>query len=240
MNDRRRPIPLLLAALALAGAAGSALTQVLAPFLRPDVDLVHGALSEYAVGPWGLLNSLGFVGLGLAALSVAAALLWQGIGSPWGALGIAALILAGIFSVGSAWYPMGASGPTTPLGDAHQSATTLAAALFLTAMVTLLPAFRADAAWRALAQPTGALGAIGIIAAITTQAQILWPELGIPFGIAMRGVSFSIGAWTLLVAVRLWRLARGVIPNARERCRRPATCSSPASPSPGSTGEGLG
>ncbi|MFN8592451.1 MAG: DUF998 domain-containing protein [Thermomicrobiales bacterium] len=201
---------MLLALLALAGSGCSAVVQILAPLLRPDIDFVHGALSEYAVGQWGLLNSLGFVGLGIAALSIAAALLWRGVASIWAALAVASLTLAGVFSLGSAWYPMGASGPVTPIGDAHQSATTLAAASFLTAMASLLPVFHDSADWSSRVLPSAALTALGVLSALITQAQILWPQLGVPFGIAMRGVSFAIGVWTLLVAIHLWPFAQNV------------------------------
>ena len=206
MRHRNRNLRLLVASVALVASAASGSVQAVAPLLRPDIDLIGGALSEYAVGPWGWLNSLGFVGLGVAAAASGAALLMQGIPSRWAPIGATSLLFAAFFCVATAWYPMGSPGPVSPLGDAHQSAATLAAGFYLAAMAAFALAFRVDPRWRALGSLSALLAAIGIASALITQAGIIRPELDVPFGISMRGVSVTLGVWSAIVAARLWQV----------------------------------
>jgi hypothetical protein len=149
---------------------------------------------------------LGFVGLGVAAAASGVALLIQEIPSRWAPIGATSLLCAALFCLATSWYPMSSPGPVSPLGDAHQSAATLAAGFFLAAMVAFAPAFRGDPRWRALWLPSALLAAIGIASALITQAGVMRPELGVPFGVSMRGVSVTLGVWSVLVAARLWQV----------------------------------
>jgi hypothetical protein len=207
----------ILAGVALAGVALSAIIQVLAPLLRPDIDFVRGELSRYAVGPWGWLSNLGLIALGVGTGAAALALLRAGIASPWLPAGALLLIVAALACIATALYPMGSYGPSTMIGDAHQTAATLAASFLLAAILVLVLAFHADPVWQGLYLPGLLLLAVGIPAALGVQIAIWHPELGVPFGLIHRAVALPLLLWMILVSLRLWQITRLASQNAGAR-----------------------
>lgn len=205
MSADASPLTRILAGIALAGVAVSAVVQMLAPILRPDIDLVRGEVSRYAVGPWGWLNYLGLVALGVGTAAAALALLRAGISSPWLPPGALLLIISAIACIATAAYPMGSAGPSTMIGDAHQTSATLAASFLLAAILALVVAFRADSRWQGLCLPGLLLLAVGVPAALGAQFAIPHPELGVPFGLIHRLVAAPLLIWMALVSLRLWR-----------------------------------
>ncbi len=195
----------MLAALGLAGVVVNAAVLVAAPLLRPGISVVHGALSQYAVGPWAWLQNLGFVALGIGSLALACALALAGPLSRWLLPAILSLAIAGTASIGLAVFPLGEPTATTPLGDLHQTAGTIAVAFHMTAMLALLLAGSTDPDWRAL-RPVGVAGwLVALVGALATQAELSYPDLPIPFGIVMRMVVAPVLLWWSLVALRLLR-----------------------------------
>jgi hypothetical protein len=102
--------------------------------LRPDLDPSWHTISEWAIGPWGFLMSIGFVLSGLGYASLALAL------SPWlhgwgGKIGIGLLLICAIGAVGVGCFttdPLSAvPAPPTPRGLAH--------ILFGTSQLVLFP-----------------------------------------------------------------------------------------------------
>lgn len=210
--------------LALFGLAGVVLNVALlvaGPFLRPDISILHGALSQYALGPWAWTQTVGFVLLGLGSLAIAVALAPVSIPSPWLPIGTSLLALSAAACLGLAAFPMGGPQPVTLLGDAHQTAGTLSVGLQLGALLATALAFRRSPAWRSLTWPGLLLLAIALIGALLTQAELLWPELPIPFGVVMRMVVVPTLVWWTIVAVSLLRHAD-----------RPASPPPPGSPVP--------
>ena len=194
------------ASLATAGLVGVVLNVALlvaGPFLRPDISIFHGALSQYALGPWAWLQNAGFVVLGASSLAIAVALALTPIPSPWLLLGTSLLALSAAACIGLAAFPMGGPQPTTILGDAHQTAGTLAVGLQLGALLATALAFRASPTWRGLARLGLLLLAIALVGAVLTQAELLWPALPIPFGVVMRMVVLPTLIWWTVIAVRL-------------------------------------
>ncbi|MBA3415791.1 MAG: DUF998 domain-containing protein [Chloroflexia bacterium] len=200
---RRQTAVVGLATVGLVGVLVNAAVLLAAPLLRPEIGLLDGALSQYAVGPWAALQNVGFVALGVSSLAIAAALSLTPTGSPWLLVGTALLALAATACIGMAAFPMGAVGPATPLGDTHQTATTLAVGCQLGSMLATAIAFRTDPAWRSLVPPGLLLFSTALIGALLTQAELLWPELPIPFGVVMRIVVIPLLIWWALVALRL-------------------------------------
>lgn len=193
-----------LAAVGLAGVLVNAAVLLAAPFLRPEIGLLDGALSQYAVGPRAVLQNVAFVALGTGSLAIAIALSLTTNASPWLPVGTALLALAAAACGGLAAFPMGGPGPATALGDTHQTAGTLAVGLQLAAMLATALAFRSgDAAWRSLAVPGLLLFAVALGAAGLTQAELLWPALPIPFGVVMRMVVVPVLLWWAIIAIRL-------------------------------------
>lgn len=202
---------------ALFGVAFSLVVFVAAPVARPDLDLLQQALSYYAIGPWGVLQSAAFIALGLASIALGAALLLSVPSTSWLAVAAALLVIGGLGSLGLVVYPMGEPGPTTVLGDAHQTAGTVGGVAQLAAALAFILAILADPRWRSLVVPAVAAFGVALIGAILTQVEIWWPELGIPMGAVMRLAVIPLVVLWGLVALRL-----------RRRCPRPATRSAAA------------
>ena len=102
--------------------------------LRPDLDPSWHTISEWAIGPWGFLMSMGFVlsGLGYAGLAVA---LWPRLHRASGRIGLALLIVCAAGATGVGFFT------TDPLGSAPVLPTPrgLAHILFGSAQLVLLP-----------------------------------------------------------------------------------------------------
>lgn len=194
-----------LAGIGIAGIAVNAAALAAAPLLRPEISVVHGALSQYAIGPWSWLQNLGFVALGLGSMALACALALAGPMSRWLLATTLSLVVAGAASLGLAVFPMGEPSATTLLGDLHQTAGTIAVAFHMAAMLALLLACAADAGWRSLRAIGWLCWAVALAGALATQAELSFPHLPIPFGIVMRMVVAPVLFWWALVAIRLLR-----------------------------------
>ncbi|MGI9254025.1 MAG: DUF998 domain-containing protein, partial [Thermomicrobiales bacterium] len=98
----------VLAAIGLAGLGFNFAVLLLAPLIRPDVDLLRDGLSHYAIGPWGGMQEAAFVALGFATAAIGLALILTGAPtrrSGW----LLSLSSAGF--LGLAAFPMGEAGP---------------------------------------------------------------------------------------------------------------------------------
>jgi hypothetical protein len=178
---------------------------VVTPVLRPDLNLLEKSLSYYAVGPWGVVQALAFVTLGIASAALGLALLGARISSPWIWPIVLLLVISGVASLALVWYPMGAPGPATMLGDAHQTAGTVGGVAQLAAALAFTIAIRADPTWGALFLTALAMVLLAVTGAVLSQAAIWWPHLGIPMGATMRLLVIPLVALWGLVALRLRR-----------------------------------
>src|SRR5829696_7330579 len=178
---------------------------VVTPVLRPELNLLEKSLSYYAVGPWGVLQAVAFATLGISSMALGAALR-STIKSWWVWPIVLLLTLSGIASLGLVWYPIDAPGPTTILGDAHQTAGTTGGVAQLAAALAFTLAARADSAWRELFRPALALFLLALLGAILSQVSIWWPYLGIPMGATMRLLVVPLLVLWAIVALRLRRM----------------------------------
>jgi hypothetical protein len=193
---------------ALVGIVINLVVIVATPILRPDLNLLEKSLSYYAVGPWGVLQSVAFAALGIASISLGIALLQVGNISSWRWPIVFLLIVSGVASVGLVWYPMDAPGPATILGDAHQSVGTIGGVAQLVAALVFTAAIRADPSWSRLFAPALVAFILALAGALLSQAAIWWPDLGIPMGATMRLLVIPLVALWGLVALRLRRSCR--------------------------------
>jgi len=115
--------------------------------LRSDLNVVRNSLSYYAIGPWGALQTLAFLALGVTSVALAIALPSNCPLSSSLLACVWLLFLAGMVSFGLAFYPMGGAGPSTPLGDAHQTAGTIGGVTELAATLAFITAFRVNPIW---------------------------------------------------------------------------------------------
>jgi hypothetical protein len=173
--------------------------------LRPDLNVLRNSLSYYAIGPWGALQTLAFLALGVTSVALAIALP-SGCSRSSSLLAcVWLLVFAGVASFGLALYPMAGEGPSTLLGDAHQTAGTIGGVAELAATLAFITACRANPIWNGLVRAAKLTFALSLIGAILAQLAIWWPELGIPMGAAMR--LFVIPLLVFWGAVA-WRLSR--------------------------------
>jgi hypothetical protein len=189
----------------LVGVVFNLVVLIVTPALRPDLNLLEKSLSYYAVGPWGAIQAASFLALGIASGALGLALLGARIGSNWIWLIVLLLIISGLASLGLVWYPMGAPGPATILGDAHQTAGTIGGVAQLAAALAFTIAIRADPAWGGLFRISIALFLFALIGAILSQLSIWWPHLGIPMGATMRLLVVPLVVLWGIVALRLRR-----------------------------------
>jgi hypothetical protein len=196
---------------ALIAIAINLIVLIATPLLRPDLNLLEKSLSYYAVGPWGTVQAAAFVAMGIASFALGAVFVRGGVASRWMMLVGIMLEIAGIASLGLVWYPMGAAGPATPLGDAHQSAGTIGAVAQLVAVLIMALAMRGDPGWKSLVPPTLITFLVSLAGAMVTQAAIWWPALGIPMGASMR---LFVVPLVIFWGVVAWRLRRGCVRRA--------------------------
>jgi hypothetical protein len=187
----------------LVGVVINLVVLIVTPVLRPDLNLLEKSLSYYAVGPWGAIQAVAFVALGIASAALGMALLGAGISSPWTWPIVLLLIMSGVASLGLVWYPMGAPGPATILGDAHQTAGTIGGVAQLAAALAFTLAIRAIPAWSGLFLTALAMFLLAVTGAILSQVAIWWPHLGVPMGATMRLLVIPLVALWGLVALRL-------------------------------------
>jgi hypothetical protein len=201
----RAPLVCRWADVAIGGIIINLGVLVTAPIARPDLDLLQRSLSYYAVGPWGALQVAGFIAFGVAALALASALTRVRFDSRWIRVSSPLLVVSAIGGLGLIWYPMGAPGPATPLGDAHQTAGTISGVALLAASLAFAIGVRLDRVWRALFVPAVVAFGAALAGAVLTQAAIWWPDMGIPMGATMRLLVIPLVLLWGFVSLRLRR-----------------------------------
>ena len=189
----------------LIGVVINLVVLVLTPVLRPDLNLLEKSLSYYAVGPWGVVQAVAFGALGISSIALGIALHGASLASWWVWPIVLLLIVSGLASLGLVWYPVDAPGPTTILGDAHQTAGTVGGVAQLAAALAFTIAVRADSAWDGMFVPALAMFLLALLGAILSQVEIWWPHLGIPMGATMRLLVVPLVVLWGLVALRLRR-----------------------------------
>jgi len=194
-----------LAVVALTGVLINLVVLVAAPILRPDLDQFQKSLSYYAIGPWGVLQAIAFAALGISSVALGIALHRTGPASCWRWPTVVLLTVSGVASLALDWYPMGAPGPETILGDAHQMAGTIGGVAQLTAVLAFTIAIRTNPAWRGLFLTALTMFLLALAGATLSQAAIWWPHLGIPMGATMRLLVIPLLVLWGLVALRLRR-----------------------------------
>jgi hypothetical protein len=198
-----------LATIGLIGIGLNAAALILAPILRPDVNLLRDGLSHYAVGPWGGVQSAAFIALGIGSLAIAGALWLVSDGNLWARIAAAMLGLASFNFVGLAVFPMGEGGPMTPIGDLHLTVATFAVGWQFLSVGALLLGLRAWPHEEQIIRLGIALAGLTLLGAASVQVAMWRPDLRIPEGLAMRFVIVPLLLWWALVALTIRRRAAG-------------------------------
>lgn len=187
-----------LAALLL--VAGSVGAVVLLHVLRPDLDPVGQVMSAYANGPFGVVMTLAFYGLGLACLALGWRLRRALAGGRSARLvpvllGVAGggLVLAGVFEVERPLVP------DTVAETIHSDASVAAFVLLVVAMVLVAVACGCDPRWHGFRPTATAIAAIAVVAAATSPLADATPFPGV----AQRVLGLAVVTWLALVARRV-------------------------------------
>jgi hypothetical protein len=188
---------------ALAGGVVNLAVLIITPVLRPDLNLLEKSLSYYAVGAWGVMQAVAFATLGISSVALAVSLAVATNRPQWIWLIALLLTVSGVGSLGLVWYPIDAPGPTTILGDAHQTAGTIGGAAQLAAALAFTIAIRGDPTWGDLFRPALGMFLLALIGAVLSQVSIWWSHLGIPMGATMRLLVVSVVILWWVVALRL-------------------------------------
>src|SRR5688572_29791955 len=123
-NPGPRRAAMALAWLAVATAVFDLVVFVVLHALRGEVDPVTDAVSEYAVGDYGVLKVLATLAVGLGALALTAAL--HLARARRSTVGLVLLGVYGLAKVVQAFFPIDVGDQTTPSGAIHNVLGTLA------------------------------------------------------------------------------------------------------------------
>jgi hypothetical membrane protein len=174
--------------------------------VRPDLDPLHHVLSEYANGPFGIVMTAVFYGVGIACAALGwrlrTALQWRGVTAATPALLITAgigMIVAGVFEVG---LP---SAPESLAETIHSLASIGAFVALVAAMVLFAVACGHDQHWIAFRPAAGALAGVAAVAALASPLadQTPWP------GAAQRILATTVVIWLFATARRVRAVAFG-------------------------------
>jgi hypothetical protein len=201
----RRPSTRRLAEAGLVGSGVFLGSLVAAPLLRDDLSPLEDAVSAYAVGPGGGVQTAGFILPGPAFVGLAVALR-RGLGT--GRAAAVASGLVGVFGISSVLVGLlptdGADVERTATGEAHARV----AAVALASVPLAMPFARAALARRpvlaSLRRPTSVLS----IAAAAWFAAMVATLGRDAFAVTERGLLVTVHVWLIVVALGLRRADR--------------------------------
>ena len=207
-SQGRFRVTMFLALLALVGIAVKFLNIAALHFLRPDVNPVLEPMSNYGVGPYSFLLTIGDIGSGLATLALAVGL-YLGIAPP--ARSYVGLFLLGLYGVAellSAFFPIDVGGETTTAGTIHNIVGNISFFCFPIAAILVSSRMGRDERWRSLRRPALALSIVVVLTVILT---VTGSNLGTGFGVTQRIANVAVLVWMLVVALNLRSVAQDAL-----------------------------
>jgi hypothetical protein len=207
-SQGRSRVTTLLALLALVGIAVKFLNIAALHFLRPDINPVLEPISNYGVGPYGVLLTVADIGSGLATLALAVGL-YLGIARP--ARSYVGLFLLGLYGVAellSAFFRIDVGGETTTAGTIHNVVGNISFFCFPIAAILVSLRMGRDERWRSLRRPALALSIVVVLTVILTIAS---SNLGTGFGVTQRIANVAVLVWMLVVALHLRSVSQGAL-----------------------------
>lgn len=201
-----RPGTRSLASLVLALLAWFVVAVLTMHWLRPELEPAGHRISEYALGPFGILMASAFAAGAVATLLLLLGLLREGP-MTWPARGAKALLTPAVLGLAiAALLPLDPPGETRSVfGLLHDAGllafvlTSLVAAFLLTLSFTL------DDRWR----PVVGISVL-LAATLTVEVVLLLRAVGAhePWGIVNRAYALTAVTWISAVALRLLAVAR--------------------------------
>jgi hypothetical protein len=205
----------VLALLAIVGVADFLLILAALHFLRPDVNPVSEPISNYAVGPYGLLLTAADIGIGLAAFALMFGL-YLGIAPPGRSyVGLFILGLYGVSELLAGIFPIDVGGEATTFGTIHNIVGNLSFFGFPIAVILLSLGMGKDERWRSFRRPALAVSFAVVLTVILT---IVGSNIGL-FGVTQRLANVTAMLWMLVVALHLRSVAQGDLARQPSRVR---------------------
>ena len=189
MDDSMR----LAALIAAVAAAVNLLVLGLLHVVSPEVDPVTRAVSEYALGDFGWLATIGTVAEGVGAIALAVALRRERAAA-------LLLLVFGLMKLAMPLFPVDALGaPATPAGRVHSVLGILTFFLFPLAALLLFGALRRMGSRLA--------PGIAVVLAIATVGVLVGNAVGV-FGLVQRAYLVLCALWLLCAAAAVLRNVR--------------------------------
>jgi hypothetical protein len=195
-----------IAMVALIGIGYCLAIIVVMHFLRPDYNPTRNTISEYAIGPYGILMISGLFALGLGSFAVVIGL-YQGLSQP--ARSWVGLLLLGLWAVGTivgAIFPTDLQGaPKTPSGSIHGTASFLSIIGLVSGTIALSRRFKKDERWKPFHRTALILSLVMLLTfIISVVGFILLSDF---VGLIQRILIAAMFTWFLLTAARLRSIA---------------------------------
>jgi hypothetical membrane protein len=202
-RDRRVEV---LAILAMVGVAIFVGVVMLLPAFRSEYSPLKNAISDYAVGRYGYVQTAAFICLGFSSLALALGLYETTRGLGWARVGCVLVGIRGIGLILAGVFPTHVEGQLggSATGTTHIVVTTLSDISLIAAMFMFGRAFGQDDKWRSFRVLSLGLGVMALAAfLVTASAQgTEW------FGIPQRIFVATLVLWMLFTAIRLRVIAR--------------------------------
>jgi hypothetical protein len=199
-NKRRRTRALrVLAVLTIVGVADYLLIVAALHFLRPDVNVVVEAISNYGVGPYSSLLIAAVLGSAVAALALTLGLYLGMVPPARSYVGLFFLGLYGVSRLLESLFPIDVGTEATLVGTIHNILGQLAFFGFPLAVILLSLSMGKDEQWRSFRRPALVVSFAVVLTDVLT---IVGSNIGL-FGVTQRLATVTAMLWMLLVGLRL-------------------------------------
>jgi hypothetical protein len=205
----------VLAVLAIVGVADYLLIVAALHFLRPDVNPVTEAISNYGVGPYSSLLTAAVLGSAVAALALTLGLYLGMVPPARSYVGLFFLGLYGVSRLLESLFPIDVGAEATLSGTLHNILGQLAFFGFPLAVILLSLSMGKDERWRSFRRPALVVSYAVVLTDVLT---IVGSDIGL-FGVTQRPATVTAMLWMLLVGLRLRSIAQRALTRQASRVR---------------------
>jgi hypothetical protein len=205
----------ILAVLAIVGVADYLLIVAALHFLRPDVNPVTEAISNYGVGLYSSLLTAAVLGSAVAALALTLGLYLGMVPPARSYVGLFFLGLYGVSRLLESLFPIDVGAEATLSGTIHNILGQLAFFGFPLAVILLSLSMGKDERWRSFRRPALVVSYAVVLTDVLT---IVGSNIGL-FGVTQRLATVTAMLWMLLVGLRLRSMTQRALTRQASRVR---------------------
>lgn len=191
----------------LATAAYTTVMIVALHVLRPDLAPYRRAISEYVMGPYGLLMTTTFFAQSLGSLALAVSVICVGLRQRRAWIGSALFIVAAAGAAVAGLFPADAASPfpQTRTGAIHAAAGLLRFLSLSFALPLVSTALGTHSAWRGVARALRVLAALFVVTFVVSILVLANLDL---FGLGQRAFIVTLLAWMSVAAYPMIRVRK--------------------------------